>query len=323
MPAIALVLVLASASAVAALALNDSGDDDLRATINGVVTMQLTLVYQFKDSHNICTAGPPCPGFPPDLPHAWDHAAGADGLFGTSDDCPHCSAYSAPASIALMASAYGRIGQYVQQDRIYDNGKSVPPEVTGDNDIQTHGVGMFVGTGGQPGEVQDALGWALGVALSVAQHDSSSPMTSALMDQYISTSRPVLWVDHGGWPVNQSSSHPSATDKANQGHVKVIAGYDDKNTVTTDDDMVLVYDPWPEYNKLSILPGNALPGPGGTYDPYWLPLQDVDLSDSADIYLVTSAPVSIPEFGTVMAPVIGTLLVAAVVHRARVKREPA
>jgi hypothetical protein len=146
-------------------------------------------------------------------------------------------------------------------------------------------------------------------------------MTAALLDQYVTTSRPVLWVDHGGWPVNMSSSYPSVADKANQGHAKVIVGYDDKDTVTTDDDMVLVCDPWPEYNKSAILPVNAVQGPGGTYDPYWLPLQYVDLSDTSDIYLVTS--VSIPEFSSVIAPVAGTLLVAVVAYRARTKRDPA
>lgn len=320
-PVLAVVLVLGSASALAALSMTSSEDAGVAATINGVSTMPITLVYQYKDTHNICTAGPPCPGEAPDVPHAWDHAAGADGVFGTSDDCPHCTAYSAPAAISMVAAAYGRTGQYVQQDRIYDNGKSVPPEVTGDNELQTHGVGLFDGAGGQPDEVQAAVRWAIGTTLGLGKHSSGDPMTASELEQYISTSRPVLWIDHGGWPVNQSTSYPSSANKALQGHAKVIAGYDDKSTVQTSDDLVLVYDPWPEYNKRSILPVNATPGPGGTYDPYWIPLNDVNLSDTADIFFVPS--MSIPEFGSVLVPVVGMLVVAAIVHRTRSRREPA
>lgn len=318
-PVLVIALVFGSASALAAIVLDLSGDEDLDASINGMNIVPITLVIQHKDTHNVCVAGPPCPGVAPDIPHAWDHAAGTDGVFGTVDDCPHCSAYSAPAAISMIATAYGRTGQYLQQDRIYDNGKSVPPEVTGDNQMQTHGVGMFDGTGGQPEEVQDALRWALGVGLGVNHHDSSDPITASILEQYASTSRPVLWIDHGGWPVNLSSSYPA--NRADQGHAKVISGYDDNNTITTDDDFVLVYDPWPEYNKSAILPVNATLGPGGTYDPYWLPIRDVDLSDTADIFFVPS--VSIPEFGAVIVPVVGVLLIAAIVHRTRSRRETA
>ena len=119
--------------------------------------------------------------------------------------------------------------------------------------------------------------------------------------------------------MNLSSSYPA--NRADQGHAKVISGYDDNNTITTDDDFVLVNAPWPEYNKSAILPVNATLGPGGTYDPYWLPIRDVDLSDTADIFFVPS--VSIPEFGAVIVPVVGVLLIAAIVHRTRSRRETA
>jgi len=318
-PVIVIALVFGSASALAAITLELTGNEGLNASITGVNIMPITLVTQHKDTHSICVAGSPCPGIAPDFPHAWDHVAGTDGIFGTSDDCPHCSAYSAPAAISMVAVAYGRTGQYAQQDRIYDNGKSVSPEITGDNEIQTHGVGMFDGTGGQPEEVQDGLKWALGVTLGVNEHSSSNPITASILEQYASTSRPVLWIDHGGWPVNMSSSYPA--NRADQGHAKVIGGYDDNNTITTDDDFVLVFDPWSEYNKSAIVPVNATLGPGGTYDPYWLPLRDVNVSDTADIFFVPS--VSIPEFGTVIVPVVGMLLIAAVVHRARSRRDAA
>lgn len=311
-------LLIGSAIGVTAIALVPIRGDTLAATINGASTMPITLVYQHKDSHNLCVAGAPCPGVAPDLPHAWDHVAGDDGVYGTADDCPHCSAYSVPAAVSMLAAAYGRTGQYVQQDRIYDNGKSVAPEVTGDNTIQTHGVGMYDGSGGQPDEVQDAVKWALGVGLSVNRHGSGAPLTATELDQYITTHRPVLWVDRDGWPANQSVSYPSSADRAYQGHAKVISGYDDNNTVGTDDDRVLVYDPWPEYNDIGFLPTNATPGPGGTFDPYWLPVGDVNLTSPDDVFFVSTT--SIPEFTTVLVPVVGILLVAAVARRARSRR---
>ncbi|HIH00626.1 TPA: hypothetical protein HA259_00835 [Thermoplasmata archaeon] len=269
----------------------------------------------------MCTAGPPCSGEPPELPHAWDHAAGDDGVFGTSDDCPHCSAFSAPAAVSMLSTAYGRTGQYTVQDRIYDNGKSVAPEITGDNEIQTHGVGMFDGNGGQPDEVQDGVRWAVGMTLGLGKHDSSNPLAPSELEQYIFTMRPVLWIDHGGLPVNQSPQYPPAGNRALQGHAKVIAGYDDNSTVTVDDDKVLIYDPWPEYNRDSILPVNATPGPGGTYDPYWLPLSDVDLDDGEDIFFIPTT--SIPEFSSVLVPVVGILLVAVIAYRRRVREKTA
>jgi hypothetical protein len=316
-PVVAVVLIIGSASGLAALVLSSSLDGTVKASISGVNVMPMTLVYQYKDTHNLCTGGPPCSGVPPELPHAWDHAAGSDGVFGTADDCPHCSAFSAPAAISMVAAASGRSGQYLQQDRIYDNGKSVPPEVKGDNEMQTHGVGMYGGAGGQPDEVQDAVKWSLGNTIGLNRHGSGDSLTPEVLEQYIFTSRPVLWIDHGGWPVNQSSAYPPAANKANQGHAKVIAGYDDNNTVATEDDLVLVYDPWPEYNKRSILPVNATAGPGGTFDPYWLPLSDVDLADAADVFFVSS--VSIPEFSSLLLPVFGILIVAVVVYRTRAK----
>lgn len=314
-------VLLCTSASIAALALHSAADGSRQASITGVHTIPIALVHQYKDSNTQCTAGPPCTGTSPDPPHEWDHAAGPDGVFGTGDDCPHCSAYSAPASISMIASAYGRMGQLVRQDRIYDNGKSTPPEVTGDNVIQTHGVGMFDGTGVHPEEVQDALGWALGNSISVAEHDPSDPMTVPLLQDYIDTFRPVLWIGHDGWPTNQSVDYPSPSDRPYQGHVKVIAGYDDRGSSGTGDDLVLVYDPWPEYDRSSILPRNATLGPGGTYDPYWLPLRDLDLGDGSDVSLVPT--VSIPEFSSVVLPVLGTLVAAVLIARARGRRDRA
>ena len=115
-----------------------------------------------------------------------------------------------------------------------------------------------------------------------------------------------------------SESYPSSGYRADQGHAKVIAGYDDSDTADFKDDLCLIYDPWPEYNDMSILPKNATKGPGGTFDPYWLPLNDVNLSDKDDIHIVDKYP-DIPEFGTVLVPVIGSLLVVAALARRRMK----
>lgn len=320
-PVVFVVAVLLVSSAVTAVSLHGLGGEGLKASSLGVSTIPMTLVYQYKNSQMVCTAGAPCTGSSPDPPHEWDHAAGDDGVFNTADDCPHCSAYSAPASIAMFATAFGRGGRFIQQDAIYDNGKSVPPEIPDDNTIQTHGVGMFDGTGGQPKEVQAAMAWAMGTQVTLTEHSASDPLSAELLKTYIASGRPVLWMDHGGWPVNQSSLYPSAANKDLQGHVKVIAGYDDRGTSGTGDDLCLIYDPWPEYDREGILPVNATLGPGGTHDPYWLPLRDVDLADSRDIHMVTS--VAIPEFSTILVPVIGMLLVAVVAHRARLREEDA
>lgn len=320
-PVVLVIAVLLSSSALAALSLHGLADGGSRVSTYGVSSIPMTLVYQYKNSQMTCTAGPPCTGTSPDPPHEWDHAAGDDGVFNTADDCPHCSAYSAPASIAMFATALGRGGRFVQQDAIYDNGKSVPPEITDDNTIQTHGVGMFDGTGGQPREVQDAMAWAMGTQVTLTEHGASDPLTAGLLTTYIAGGRPVLWIDHGGWPVNQSSLYPPAANKGLQGHVKVIAGYDDRSTPGTGDDLCLIYDPWPEYDRNGILPANATLGPGGTRDPYWLPLKDVDLSDSMDIHIVTS--VAIPEFSTVLVPVVGMLMAVAVARRARLRKDDA
>ena len=120
-------------------------------------------------------------------------------------------------------------------------------------------------------------------------------------------------------PANQSSLYPSAADKADQGHAKVIAGYDDRNTPGHGDDRCLIYDPWPEYTDKSILPANATLGPGGTYDPYWLPLSDVDTGDHADIYLIPT--LSIPEFSSIVVPFCGVMLLLIAVHRAKSRAE--
>lgn len=280
-----------------------------------VTTIPILIQYQHYDTNMLCVANPP-DAF--QGPHLWNHASGPDLQYGTPDDCPHCSAYCAPASIAMIATYRGIGMPFNLQDWIYDNGKVVAPEIRGDGIIQTHGEGMYDGTGARPFEVQMSMTWSLGVPIT--QHDwapanPKGPMTPALLQGYIGGGTPVLWLDHGGWPQNQSPSYPPQTNRTDQGHAKVIGGYDDNGTPgNASDDLCLIYDPWPEYFQLSILPSNCTQGPFGSWDPYWQPLNDINLLDVADIYLVDTFPV-IPEFTTLALPLIGTLMIAAVVLR--------
>ena len=119
-----------------------------------IITMEL--IYQHKDTPLMCQ---PCDS---DIqltidPHPENHAAGPDGLYGNSDDCPHCSAFCAPASIAMIAKAYGRTGVKIEQDLIYDEGKQSHGEAQQSGIIETHGVGMYHGAGATPFEVQAAF----------------------------------------------------------------------------------------------------------------------------------------------------------------------
>jgi len=217
-----------------------------------------------------------------------------------------------------MGAVYrGMAGNSIVQDQIYDNGKSAGGELLGDGVIQTHGVGIFDGTGGQPTEVQTSFQWALGMA-GYIEHNSTNLLTVPVLAQYIALGYPVLWLDRDGWPTNQTALYPSLSNRADMGHAKVIAGWDDSDTlIDTSDDKCLIFDPWPEYSDLGILPKNATQGPGGTFDPYWLPLDDV-LNDTSDVFLRdTFAP--IPEFHGLLLPIVGFVAIALVLIRRRSK----
>jgi hypothetical protein len=152
--------------------------------------------------------------------------------------------------------------------------------------------------------------------MGIIQHDfliSMNPLTPAQLQAYISGWQPVLWLDHNGWPDNQSAAYPPEEARYDQGHAKVIGGYDDKGTAEFSDDLCLIFDPWPEYTDKGILPTNATQYSVGVFDPYWLPLNDVNLTDINDIFLVPQ--VGIPEFSQVLVPIVGALLVALVSMR--------
>ena len=247
---------------------------------DGPSIISMELVYQHKDTPMLCDL---CTAVE-SAPHAEKHAAGPNGTYGDNDDCPHCSTYCAPASIAMISKAYGRTAEKIEQDWIYDGGKNLP-DAKRDGNLTTRGVGMFHGIGSPFSEVQDAMDFAL-EPMTHDEYNAGNPMTKTIFKNCIENNRPVLWLDHNGWPDNFSNDIDlPATIKQYQGHAKVIAGYDDRGTSDTTDDRCLIYDPWPEYNDDEILPTGAAKGPDDTFDPYWLPVSSI-IGDTNDVFLV-------------------------------------
>jgi len=239
------------------------------------------------------------------------------GAVGAMDDCPHCIVYSGPACIQMMA--FYRVGITFPQDLIYDQGELQVPagEIQGNMQIERHGFGLTDAVYSTPPEIQTAFMSFVG-PLYVHNQTSMTPLTPALLSTYIAGSYPVMWDDHNGWPVNMDPTWPSA-NKSEQGHYKVIAGYDDNNTpADTTDDLALIYDPWPEYTDKSILPAGASQGPGGTFDPYWLNVSTV-LADTSDMFFVEFAAIS--EFSGIVLPIVGMTIVMAVAWRMRNRRK--
>jgi hypothetical protein len=119
---------------------------------------------------------------------------------------------------------------FTNQDDIYDNGKSAQGEVVGNGTLETHGVGMYVGLGGWPPEVQQAFAYAVGI--QPYQHgpvaNGFPVITAAIVKWYIDNNQPILWIDIGTWPPDQSGI-PSGL-YYESGHCKIISGYDDNNT---------------------------------------------------------------------------------------------
>lgn len=327
-PSAILAVAIALSVLIAGLSLRDNTSaGSVPAHSEGQTTLAVALLDQHHDTAMSCSAGfPPCPAFPAiNWPHVPNDVKAnpvpGDMTYGTFDDCPHCSAYCAPASIAMIAK-YRAIGIPMnQQDDIYDHGKKTQGEIQANGAIETHGVGMTDGSGGSAWEVQDAFNWSIGPNFHQHNQSDGTKLTAAQLQQYIATGHPVLWLDHGGWPKNLSTWAFDSSDRMNQGHAKVIAGYDDNGTAgDAKDDLCLIYDPWPEYNDMHFLPANATKGPGNTFDPYWLPLNDVNLSDPTDKYLVDTFP-DIPEFATVLVPIVAAATVVMVAMRVRPRRE--
>ena len=184
----------------------------------------------------------------------------------------------------MISTAYGKTAEKIQQDWIYDGGKNLPDALR-DGHLTTRGVGMYHGVGSSFYEVQDAMDFALEPMLH-DEYNAAKLITDTVLKRAIADGRPVLWLDHNGWPDNFSDDIDlPVTIEQYQGHAKVIAGYDGNNTSDSSDDRCLVYDPWPEYNDKGILPAGAAKGPADTYDPYWLPITSVK-GDTNDVFLI-------------------------------------
>jgi len=311
--------------------------------------LKVTLAYQHSDNPGIlclgCQLGSPGP--PPTPPMPWHigvpvlvddvkygglvpQPGPGDNLYGfvgNFDDCPHCSVYSGPACIQ-MVWAYRFGGPPIPpQDIIYDMCELDKPvgELQGSGVIERHGYGVLDGTAGSPPEIQTAFMAFIGPVFQHNQWDASA-LTFQTLESYIVNGFPLIWDDHNGWPSNMDLRWPSPPDNQFQGHYKVIAGYDDGNTVgNSQDDFALIYDPWPGYNDAlaqnpTPLPAGAVAGPTGQPDPYWLPVGSV-LGDVGDLFLVEFA--AIPEFSGLLIPIAGMAAIAIVAIRFGTgRREP-
>ena len=244
------------------------------------------------------------------------------GPIGSPDDCPHCIVYSGPACIQMI-NLYRHGGPPVPQDQIYDHCEwdTLAGEQPGNGFCERHGYGVTDGTGVSVAEIQKSFDHWVNPHHQHNQWDASA-LTASTLCSYITSLYPVLWDDHGGWPSNMDRTWPIPPEDTVQGHYKVIAGYDDMGTPGTSDDYALIYDPWPGYNDLTALnptprPLGALQGPGGTQDPYWLPVSTV-LGDTNDLFLVEYA--AIPEFSSLLIPIVGMTVIALVAIRIRAAR---
>jgi hypothetical protein len=223
------------------------------------VTLAVPQVWQHKDTVMPCVPGG----------YANIHASAAVHVL----NCPHCKMYCAPAACAMYAAYTGKAAPFTNQDNIYDVGKVSGGEISSDGILQTHGVGMYVGIGGQPTEIQNAFFYAVG--MQPYQHGPVAGgfplITATIIMTYIDNDQPVLWVDVANWPADMDSIPSEIYYES--GHCKVIAGYSDADTVDPADDTFLIYDPWPTS-------GSA----------YWQ-VQNL-VVDPTDVYLTTTAPIA-------------------------------
>jgi hypothetical protein len=328
--AVAIIMIIASFSyGLIVMEPNDS-PNIVRSLKETTLTVQMK--YQVKDNLSIpcliCQAqNPNHPAKGPDFcikdGGAWGGPGTGDGNYGTLDDCRHCSPYCAPTAISMIANYCGITGPQNKTDNIYDNGKKTFPEIQGNNIIETDGKGMTDGTGGSAWEIQDAFNYSVGWH---TQHNQSgaTALTAAQLEAYVNAGHPVLWIDHNGWPANMSFQYNltqfTSEERAKQGHAKTISGYNNNGTAgDTSDDWVLIHDPWPEYNDKGVLHANAKKGPGDTFDPYWYKVSSV-LGDVNDKFLVDKRP-DIPEFTTILIPIMGVLVLALVAMRRRMPED--
>jgi hypothetical protein len=224
-----------------------------------------------------------------------------------SNDAPndaYCGTYCVPAAIAMIADYIGQTGNFILQDYIYDNGKSTQGDTIGDGIIDTRGRGMFDGSGSSSPtnitEVQAAYSWA--VSSSYTEYNSGSQISPPDIRLFIDNSFPILWLDHNGWPAGmpwsaiddiQSGVNQDLITQ-NQGHAKVIVGYDMNNTPANDfDDTYQILDPWPTAART------------GVHDTY-----HSNVSDINDIFIVQTA--ALVEFAPNMVIIIIPVIVIAI-----------
>jgi len=215
-------------------------------------TLTVTQVWQHKDTNMQCI---PCASA---APHVWNHAT----------VCIHCGTYCVPAACAMYAMYFARPVPFINQDDIYDNAKMLGGEILGNGILETHGLGMYAGTAMYPPEIQMAFQYAVGIVpFQFGPQGTPNPLLSCSdVTWCIDTSIPILWIDMGTWPDDQTTLPEEIIDDS--GHCKIIAGYDDMDTADCNDDLFLIYDPWPNSGS-----------------PYWLPQNQV--IDVVDVYLST------------------------------------
>ncbi|MCD6380013.1 hypothetical protein J7M07_06185, partial [bacterium] len=220
-----------------------------------IKTLAVTQVWQHKDTNmwcNVCGAGVIHPV----------HSPG----------CSHCDMYCAPASIAMYAIFSGRGGNFIQQDYIYDNGKSSQGEILGNGILETHGVGMYAGVASKAPEIQTGFTYSVGmVPYQFGPQGTANPAIScSMVEFYIDHNQIFLWIDIAGWPMDMTVPGELYYDS---GHCKIIAGYDDNDTLEDDtDDLFYIYDPWPTSGS-----------------PSWV-AQAAVLNNPNDMFLTTYSP---------------------------------
>lgn len=232
-----------------------------------VTTLPLPQLWVHKDNDFIqCVVIDP-PWCPSHLPHALNCAPVPP--WGTG--CPHCAAYSSVASIRAIRQYRGYPGCPCSQDCLYNRNKITDGEIPNDFILQTHGVGL------RDPELVAAFLDALGAIYQFANDPSANLLVldEWVLRQLLTMGTPVLWIDRDGHPA--AYMHPIAYRnmvERGEGHVKVIAGYDDRDTYCNlADDMVMIIDPWPSA-------GSPYPD-----SPYWVPVASVLASDLNDRFL--------------------------------------
>ena len=217
------------------------------------VSLPITQVWQHKDTNMLCVPAADA------TIHAWNHAT----------VCMHCGTYCAPAACSMYALYWGRGVPFTNQDDIYDNAKLSGGEILANGMLETHGLGMYAGTPMKQPEIQTAFNYAVGIwPFQWGPQGSQNPLlTHQNVVSLIDHNNPVLWIDMGTWPSDQSTIPVELY--YDSGHCKIIAGYNDMNTPNPADDQYLIYDPWPNSGSSYWLAVNQVIDPVDIYLSVW------------------------------------------------------